>query len=70
MHCTFQRDLATARIADLHHQAAHERVARAAVRARRAHPGHRTRAAPGRAVTRLARWALTLVGGRSPSPTR
>ena len=71
MHPTFHHELANARVADLHRQAAagpggqgrHPRPPRAS---------HIT--APGsvlgRAVTGLARRVLTLAGGRSPSPTR
>jgi hypothetical protein len=70
MRPTFHHDLATARVADLHHQAARERTAKAAIRARRAQPHHRTRSVLGRAVTALARRALTLAGGHRPAPGR
>jgi hypothetical protein len=70
MHPTFHHDMATARIADLHHQAARERAAKAAVRARRAQPHHRTPPAPGHTITSLARRGIALARGCSPSPTR
>jgi hypothetical protein len=67
MHPSVHHEMATARIADLHHDAAGERLAKAAVRARRA---HRTRPVPGHTVTSLVRRAITLARGRRPSPTR
>jgi hypothetical protein len=70
MHPTAYHEMATARIADLHHDAARERAAKLAVRARRAQPHHRTRPAPGHAITSLARRAITLARGRSPASTR
>jgi hypothetical protein len=70
MHPTLHHEMATARIADLHHQAARQRAAKAAVRARRAQPHHRTPPAPGLIITSLARRAITLARGRGPSPTR
>ena len=71
MHSTFHHCLVTARIADLHDHAARERTIKAAVRAHRAQPHHRTRPVPGHAVSGLIRRALTPSGGgRSPSPTR
>lgn len=54
MHPTFCHDLATARIADLHHDAARERTAKAAAQARRAQPHDRTRPAAGHIITSLA----------------
>jgi hypothetical protein len=68
MRPAFHHDLATARVADLHHHAARERTAKAASRAGRAHQQHRTVPAP--AVTGLARRVLTLARGRRPAPTR
>ena len=70
MHSTVYHEMAAARIADLHHDAARERAAKAAVRARRAQRHHRTRPMPGHSVTSLARRAIALARGRSPSPTR
>jgi hypothetical protein len=70
MHPTVYHEMATARIADLHHDATWERAAKAAVRARRAQPHHRTRPVPGHTVTSLARRTITLARGRNPSPTR
>jgi hypothetical protein len=70
MHSTFHHAMAVARIADLHYHAARERTAKAAVRAHRAQPRHRTRPVSGHAVSGLMRRALTLSGGRSPSQTR
>ena len=67
MHPTAHHEMATARIADLHHDAARERAAKSAVRARR---GYRTRSVPVHTVTSLTRRAITLARGRSPSPTR
>jgi hypothetical protein len=68
MHPPFHHELATARVADLHQQAARERTAKAASHTRRPHKHHRTRPVPGPTVTSLARRALTLAGGRSPYP--
>ena len=69
MHPTFHHDVATARIADLHHDAARERAARAAVRARGSQPHRRTRPGPDHMATGLARRAITLAD-RRPSLTR
>ena len=69
MRPAFHHDLATARVADLRHHAARERIAQAAIRARRAQPDHRARLVPGHAVTVLAR-ALTLARGHRLAPKR
>jgi hypothetical protein len=69
MHPTFYRDVATARIAGLQHDAARERAAKAAVRARRSQPDRLTRPGPDHVATSLTRRAITLAG-RRPSPTR
>jgi hypothetical protein len=63
----FHHELATARIADLHHHAARERAAKTA---RHAQSHLRARPMCWRTVASLARRALTLAGGRSPSPIR
>jgi hypothetical protein len=65
----FHHDLAKARVADLHQDAAQARMAKAAIRARRAQRHHRARSAPAHTVTGLARRVLTLASGR-PSPAR
>jgi hypothetical protein len=70
MHSTFRHEIAGARIADLRDHAARERTVKAAVRARRAQPRHRTRPVPGHTVSSIMRRALTPSGGRSPSPTQ
>jgi hypothetical protein len=70
MHPIFHDELAAARVADLHQHAARERTAKAAIQRRRARTHHRTGSVPGHAITGLARRALTLFGGRRPSPTR
>jgi hypothetical protein len=70
MRPAFHHDLATARVADRHHHAAREQMAKAAIRARRTHPHHRTRSVSGHTVTALARRALALAGGRRPAPGR
>ena len=70
MHPTVYHEMATARIADLHYDATRERVAKSAVRARRAQPHHRARPVPGHTVLSLARRAITLARDHSPSPTR
>ena len=69
MHPTFHHDVATARIADLHHDAARERVAKTAVRARGSQRHRRTRPGPDHMATSLARRAITLAD-RRPSLTR
>lgn len=69
MHPTMQYELMNARIADLHRQAQRDQTAQAAIRSHRAPAHHRTRFVLRRAVTVVAR-ALTLAGGRSPSPTQ
>ena len=69
MRPAFDHDLATARVADLRHHAARQRMAQAAIRARRAQPDHRARLAPGYAVTVLAR-VLPLAGGHRLAPER
>jgi hypothetical protein len=69
MRPAFHHDLATARIADLHHHAARERAAQAAIHGRRAQPDHRARLAPGHAVTLLAR-VLPLARGHRLAPKR
>jgi len=66
MHPTFHHELAAARVADLHHYAAQERMAKAA---RHVQP-NRNRYGPAPAVTALARWALTLARAHSQAPTR
>jgi hypothetical protein len=43
MHSTFHHQLANARVADLHHHAARERTAKAAIRARHAAQPRRRR---------------------------
>ena len=70
MRPAFHHELATARAADLHHQAARERAAKAAIRGRRPQPHQRTGSVAGHTVTGLARRVLTLAGGRGPSPAR
>jgi len=70
MRPAFHHDLATARVADLHHQAARERAAKAAIRGRRPQPHPRTGSVAGHTVTGLARRVLTLAGGRGPSSAR
>ena len=70
MHPAFHHDMATAWIADLHHDAARERTAKATVRARGSQPHRRTRPGPDHMATGLARRAITLAGRRRPSPTR
>jgi hypothetical protein len=69
MRPAFHHDLATARIADLHHHAARERMAQGAIRGRRAQPHHRARLLPGHAVTVLAR-VLPPAGGHRLAPPR
>lgn len=70
MRPAFHHELATARVADLHHQAARERTAKAAIRGRRPQPHQRTGSVTGHTVTGLARRVLTLAGGRGPSSAR
>jgi hypothetical protein len=70
MRPAFHHELAAARVADLHHQAARERAAKAAIRDRRPQPHQRTGSVPGHTVTGLARWVLTLARGRRPAPAR
>jgi hypothetical protein len=67
MRPAFHHELATARVADLHHQATRERAATAA---RRPQARHRSRSVPGHSVTGLARRVLTLARGRRQAPTR
>jgi hypothetical protein len=69
MHSTVNREMAMARIADLHQHAAWDRVAQTVVLARRPHKQRRARPVPGHTITGLARRVLTLLGAR-PSPTR
>ena len=69
MHSTFHHEMAAARIADLHYQAAQERTAKAAVCAR-PQRHQRTRSSAARTVTAVAHRVLTLLGARRPSPTR
>ncbi len=64
MRPAFHHDLATARVADLHHHAAMERTAKAARRAGRPPARHRTWSVPGHSLTGLARRVLTLAHGR------
>jgi hypothetical protein len=70
MRPAFHHELAAARVADLHHQAARERAAKAAIGGRRPLPRQRTGSVPGHTETVLARRVLTLAGGRGPSPAR
>ena len=70
MRPAFHRDLATARVADLHHYAAMERTAKAARRAGRPQARHRARSVHGHSVTGLGRRVLTLARGRRPAPAR
>ena len=70
MRPAFHHELATARVADLHHQATRERAAMAAITDRRPPARHRTWSVPGHTVTGLARRVLTLAGGRGPSSAR
>jgi hypothetical protein len=70
MHPTVYHEMATARIADLHHDATRERAAQAAVRARRAQPHHRTRPALGHTITSLVHRSIDLARSVSPPPTR
>jgi hypothetical protein len=70
MRPAFHHDLATARVADLHHHAAMERTVKAARRARRPQARYRTWSGPGHGVTGLGRRVLTLARGRRPAPTR
>jgi len=66
MRSTFHHELAADRVADLHHYAARERMAKTA---RHVQP-HRNLSGPAAAVTSLARWALTLARAHGPAPTR
>jgi len=66
MHPTFHHELAADRVADLHHYAARERMAKSA----RHVQAHRNLSRPAPAVTALARRALTPARGHSPAPTR
>jgi hypothetical protein len=70
MRPAFHHELATARVADLHHQAARERTAKAAIRDRRPPARHRTWSVLGHSVTGLARRVLTLARGRRSAPAR
>jgi hypothetical protein len=70
MRPTFHRDLATARVADLHHHAAREQTAKAAIGGRRRQPLQRTGSVPDHTDTGLVRRVLTLARGRRPAPTR
>jgi len=70
MRPAFHHDLATARVADLHHHAAMERTANAARRADRPQARHRTDSGPGHSVTGLARRVFTLARGHRPAPAR
>jgi hypothetical protein len=70
MRPAFHHDLATARVADLHHHAARERTAKAAGRAGRPQARHRTRSGAGHSVTGLGRWVLALGRGRRPARAR
>ena len=70
MHPIIHRDRMQAQIADLHRQAQGDAWTRAAARARRARPHHRSRRLPGHTVTGLPRRILTLFGAHSPTPTR
>ena len=62
MQPTFHHELATARVADLHHHAARKRTAKAAIQGRRAQPHRRTRSVPGHAATVLATTRLITHG--------
>jgi hypothetical protein len=62
MRPAFHHDLATARVADLHHHAARERTAKAA--------RHRTWSVPGHSVTGLVSRVLALARGRRSAPAR
>jgi hypothetical protein len=66
MNPTIHHELMKARIADLHRQAARDRMARAATRARRARTPNGSLPAPARTVTVLARVMVAALGARSP----
>lgn len=69
MRPTFHHELASARIADLRHDARRDRIARAAIQGPRAQAHHPTRSGPARTGTGLTRRVLTQAS-RRPSPTR
>jgi hypothetical protein len=68
MNPIIHQELITARIAELHRQAARGRMARAATQARSARTdnGSAPAPAPARTVTVLARLVITVLGARSP----
>lgn len=70
MYSTLSYQLASVRAADLHQQATRERAARAAARARSAHPLQRTRPLSGRTVTAATHRVRALLGVHRPSPAR
>jgi len=65
MHPAINYHLATALIADRHHQAERERAARAAKRATRAQQADPSHPATWRRARALTRHALTMLGARS-----
>jgi hypothetical protein len=66
MNPIIQQELITARIAELHRQAARGRMARAATQARRARTENGSARAPARTVTVLGRFVIAVLGARSP----
>jgi hypothetical protein len=66
MNPTIHHELMKARIADLHRQAAADRMARAATRARGARTQNGSLPAPSRTVTVLARLVIGVRGAGSP----
>ena len=66
MNPIIHQGLITARIAELHRQAARGRMARAATQARRARTDNGSARAPARTVTVLARLVIAVLGARSP----
>lgn len=64
MNPIIHQKLITARIVELHRQAARGRMARAATQARRARTDNGS--APARTVTVLARLVIAVLGARSP----
>ena len=61
---TLRYELMNARVADLHRQAERDRIARAAIKGRRARREHGKEPMPGRNAGVLARRVLSLLAGR------
>ena len=70
MNPIIHNELMKARVADLHHQAGRDRLARAAATDRRARAEHGWLLVASHAATVLARRIVTIVGARSLRPTR